>query len=57
MSADNFHRNVEKERSIDTVYDFEDFKRCIDRDGVSAEMQVGDFKDFPNGLTQAKESN
>ena len=54
MSADNFHRKVEKELNNDVVYDFEDFKRCIDHAGVSVEMQLRDFKDFPNGLTQAK---
>ena len=54
MSADNFHRKVEKELNNDVVYDFEDFKRCIDRAGVSVEMQLRDFKDFPNSLTQAK---
>ena len=54
MSADNFHINVEKELNNDVVYDFEDFKRCIDRAGVSVELQLSGFKDFPNGVTKAK---
>ena len=57
MSADSFHRKVEKEmKQMGKVCDFMDFTRCIQRAGDAVIMQLDDFKMFENGLSQSKAS-
>ena len=57
MSADYFHRDVEKEMNdMNNVYDFHDFRRCVARAGNATLMELGDFFDFEKGLSQGKAS-
>ena len=57
MSADNFHRSVEKEmKAMDKVYDFDDFVKCVANVGDVVKMNYEDFYKFENGLSQSKDS-
>ena len=57
MSADNFHRSVEKEmKAMDKVYDFDDFVKCVANVGDVVKMNYEDFYKFENGLSQSKAS-
>ena len=57
MSADSFHKSVEKEMNeMKNVYDFQDFSNCVSRAGDVTPMDVSDFYDFEKGLSQSKES-
>ena len=57
MSADNFHRNVEREmKKKGDVYDFNDFKPCVGNAGEVSTMEIKDFSDCESGLSQGKES-
>ena len=47
MSADNFHKRVEKEmKEMNNVYDFHDFRRCVSVAGDVTLMNVSDFFNF-----------
>ena len=47
MSADNFHKGVEKEmKEMNNVYDFHDFRRCVSVAGDVTLMNVSDFFNF-----------
>ena len=53
MSADNFHRMVEKEmKAMDKVYDFDDFIKCVENVGNAQVLDFTDFYDFQNGLSR-----
>ena len=57
MSADNFHRLVEKElKTMKKVCDWNDFVQCVSNVGHVKEMVVKDFCDYENGLSQGIES-
>ena len=57
MSADNFHRSVEREtKKIDKVYDFEDFADCVNNAGENVTMKYDDFFMFKNGLSESQVS-
>jgi len=56
MSADNFHRLVEKEMKDMKVCDWKDFVDCVSKVGNVKEMNVKDFADYENGLSQGIES-
>ena len=49
MSADSFHRGVENAmKSMDKVYDFEDFVKCVSEVGEVIVMQPTNFYSFQN---------
>ena len=55
MSADNFHKGVEKEvKEMNSVYDYHDFRRCVSVAGDVTLMS--DFFNFEKGLSQGTES-
>lgn len=55
MSADNFHRSVERAmKKMDKVYDFEDFVCCVGSHGDTISMKANDFFLWENGLSQSK---
>ena len=57
MSADNFHRGVQNDmKSMDKVYDFEDFVKCISEVGEVSVMQPTNFYSFQNGLSESQAS-
>ena len=57
MSADSFHADVENVmREKKKLYDIEDLKRCIERHGFAIEMKEGDFIDYRNEFSQAKDT-
>ena len=57
MSADNFHRNVEKEmKAMDKVYDFDDFIKCVENVGIAQILDFTDFYNFESGLSEGKAS-
>ena len=57
MSADNFHRSVEKEmKAMDKVFDFHDFTKCVASVGDAVFMTHKDFYDFERGLSEGKAS-
>ena len=57
MSADNFHRSVEKEmKAMDKVFDFHDFTKCVANVCDAVVMTHKDFYDFVRGLSEGKAS-
>ena len=55
MSADSFHAKVEKEMNkMKMVCDWVDFLTCVGRAGDVLEMNVKDFGQYENGLSQGK---
>ena len=57
MSADNFHKDVEKEmNAMKNVYDFQDFQNCVSRAGDATLINVTEFYDFEKGLSESKAS-
>ena len=57
ISADNFHKRVEKEmKEMNNVYDFPDFHRCVSVAGDVTLMNISDFFNFEKGLSQGTES-
>ena len=56
MSADQFHRCVEKEMKAAEVHDFKGFTKCVIRAGDAIDMDLLDFKQYTNGLSQGKQS-
>ena len=57
MSADNFHRSVEKEmKEMEKVFNFEDFIQCVGNVGSVHVMTPTDFHSFKDGLSQGAAS-
>ena len=58
MSADSFHARVESSiRQMKCLYTFDDFVRSIRKYGIATEMREGDFIDYKNQLSNAKDTN
>ena len=58
MSADSFHASVETTiRKMKRLYDFDDFVRSISKNGIVIEMKEGDFIDYKEQLSTAKDTN
>ena len=56
MSADSFHRKVEKEmKDMKEVCDWADFMKCVERSGHIYEMKIEDFALYGSGLSQNQE--
>ena len=57
MSADNFHKSVEKEMNeMKNVYDFQDFRNCVSAAGSVTLMDITDFYNFEKGKGESQES-
>ena len=55
MSADSFHRKVEKEmKDIKEVCDWDDFMKCVERSGHIYEMKIEDFGIYDIGLSKSQ---
>ena len=54
MSADNFHRSVERETK--KMYDFEDFADCVSNANEKVTMKYDDSFMFNNGLSESQVS-
>ena len=58
MAADAFHREIEDGmRKAKNLYDFDDFDRIVNSKGVSAPMEIGDFKQYASKLSHGKKTN